>query len=221
MPYWGEPERFQVLLSATGKEQRMRNNRRFLAVSGFVMPLVVILALGCSPSTQSREPASSAGAEHTEILRGEGSGEHSEGGERAGEFGESATHEEGPGPGEESVQTLALDEVYDTVRRGARLRMVYDPAADSFKGIVRNTTGQTLCRVRVEVHLSNGTELGPTTPVDLPAGRAIMGELSAVGETFDGCSAHAETSPCVGGEGAGEHGLGGERGEGGEHSGAE
>ena len=86
------------------------------------------------------------------------------------------------------------------------MRMAYDQGTDSFRGIVQNITSQTLCRVRVEVHLSNGTELGPTTPVDLPAGKAVIGELSAAGETFDGWSAHAETSPCVGGEGAGEHG---------------
>ena len=95
--------------------------------------------------------------------------------------------------------------------------MVYDPEANSFKGIVQNTTTQTLCRVRVEVHLSNGRELGPTTPVDLPAGRAVIGELPAAGGTFDGWTAHAETSPCIGGEGAGEPGRGGEHGEGSEH----
>jgi hypothetical protein len=88
--------------------------------------------------------------------------------------------------------------------------MVYDPGTSTFQGIVQNTTSQTLCRLRVELHSSIGTELGPTNPDDLPAGGTLMGELSAAGEIFVGGSARAETSPCAGGEGAGEHGAGGE-----------
>ena len=49
------------------------------------------------------------------------------------------------------------------VRNGARLILSYDAASNSFKGTVENTTSNVLTRVRVEVHLSNGAELGPTT----------------------------------------------------------
>ena len=45
-----------------------------------------------------------------------------------------------------------------------RLILHYDAASNSFKGTVENTTSGVLDRVRIEVHLSNGTELGPTTP---------------------------------------------------------
>ena len=54
-----------------------------------------------------------------------------------------------------------------------------------------------LDRVRVEVHLSNGTELGPTTQVDLEAGEKRAVKLSAEGQTFESWSTHAEV---------GEHG---------------
>jgi hypothetical protein len=37
-----------------------------------------------------------------------------------------------------------------------------------------NTTQQTLCDVRVEVHLSSGTELGPTERTDLAPGEATV-----------------------------------------------
>ena len=72
--------------------------------------------------------------------------------------------------GEESSTELTLNETYDNVRNGARLILAYDAQSNSFKGTVENTTDETLQQVRVEVHLSNGTELGPTTPVDLQPG---------------------------------------------------
>lgn len=117
------------------------------------------------------------------------------------------------GMGEESGTLLGLGETFDRVRRGARLILRYDAEANAFVGTVENTSGATLPRVRVEVHLSNGTELGPTTPVDLAPGEEIDVMLQATAAPFTGWSAHAE----VGGGGGGEHGPGGEhRGERGE-----
>ncbi len=43
------------------------------------------------------------------------------------------------------------------------------------------------------MHLSNGNELGPTNPVDLPAGKMAEVKLSAEGQSFDWWSAHAES----------------------------
>ena len=115
----------------------------------------------------------------TGCLEGSESGEHDEGSE-SGEHGggpESAEHDEGSESGEdgeESGTQYALGETFDEVRAGARLVLSYDSAANAFNGTVENTTEGTLRRVRVEVHLSNSTELGPTTPVDpgfRPGGR--------------------------------------------------
>ena len=103
--------------------------------------------------------------------------------------------------GEESNAKLALDESYDQIRNGARLIMTYDAQNNSFKGTVENTTDETLKQVRVEVHLSNGTELGPTVPVDLDAGEKINVELAATSEGFNRWTAHPEV-------GSGEHGHG-------------
>ncbi len=119
-------------------------------------------------------------------------------------------HEHGGGhdeEGEESGVELALDERYDAVRNGARLVLAYDAASNAFTGTVENTTDRTLERVRVEVHLSNGRELGPTAPGDLAPGEKRNVTLAAESKDFDAWTAHPEV-------GSGEHGHGGEHGGG-------
>ena len=114
---------------------------------------------------------------------------------------------EGSG-GEEgsAANQLAPDETFDMVRSGARLIMNYDANGNSFKGTVENTTNGILTRVRIEIHLSNGTELGPTTPIDLAAGQKLAVELPSTAAPFIGWVAHAEVG---GSEGGGERGSGG------------
>ena len=110
---------------------------------------------------------------------------------------------------EESNVELTLTDTYDKVRNGARLILNYDTQSNAFKGTVENTTDETLKRVRVEVHLSNGKELGPTAPGDLAPGEKREILLAATSTDFDQWTAHPEV-------GEGEHGSDGE-GERGEH----
>ena len=82
---------------------------------------------------------------------------------------------------------------------------------------MENTTNNTLKQVRVEVHLSNGIELGPTTPADLKPGEIMDLTLKARCGGFDGWTAHPEVGEGGGGEhgggeGEGEHGGEGESG---------
>ena len=107
---------------------------------------------------------------------------------------------------EESNISLALDEQYDNVRNGARLLLTYDPQSNTFKGTVENTTSETLKQVRVEVHLSNGKELGPTPLGDLAPGEKRDILLVATSTNFTHWTAHPEV-------GEGEHGSGESRGE--------
>ena len=77
---------------------------------------------------------------------------------------------------------------------------------------VENTTANVLSQVRIEVHLSNGTELGPTAPVDMAPGQVLEINLSATEASFTGWIAHADVGgnaegSQVGGEGVGEHGA--------------
>ena len=123
--------------------------------------------------------------------------------------GEMREGEHGSGE-EESRATLTLDQTLDVVRNGARLILRYDAEANAFVGTVQNITDGTLPMVRVEVHLSNGTELGPTTPIDLAPGERTAVELQAPTAAFTGWTAHPESGPGhgAGGEGGGEHGGG-------------
>ncbi len=135
---------------------------------------------------------------------------------------------EGAASGEEgsAANQLAPDETFDMVRSGVRLIMNYDANTNSFKGTVENTTSGVLTRVRIEVHLSNGTELGPTPPVNMAPGQTVAIDLPSTAAPFTGWVAHAEVG---GGEGGGEHGTGGSgggegseiggEGSGGEHGG--
>ena len=135
-----------------------------LAVLGFVLVLALI---GCNSDSESGN--------------GSESGEHSHDSE--------SEHGEG---GEESGTQFALGDTFDEVRAGARLVLSYDSATNAFTGTVENTTRATLSRVRVEVHLSNGIELGPTTPVDLALGQVVAITLPASSQPFTSWSAHPE-----------------------------
>lgn len=148
---------------------------------------------------------------------GEG-GREGAGGEGHGPEGEGASEgggEHGSGGEEGSAAMLGVGQTFDQVRGGARLILRYHPPSNSFRGTVENTTNGVLTRVRVEVHLSNGTELGPTTPQDLAAGKSMAVRLDAAGERFTGWTPHAEVGPQSSGGGEGSEGSEGSGGEGG------
>ena len=111
--------------------------------------------------------------------------------------GRSEGHDEG---GEETGTAYALDETFDAVSGGARLILSYCNTSDSFVGMVENVTDATLEQVRVEVHLSNGIELGPTTPIALAPGEQSVIMLDSGDSEFESWTPHAEV-------GYGEHGI--------------
>ena len=174
-----------------------------VSFDGYVVHMEIFDCAGTGPVPHT-------GGEGGEGGGGEGHGPGGEGGSEGGGEGS----ESGSSGGEEgSGNMLALDETFDTVRAGARLILNYDAASNAFQGSVENTTNSVLTRVRVEVHLSNGVELGPTTPVDLSPGQRTPVTLAATAEPFTGWVPHAEVG---GGEhgGSGEHGGGSEGGGG-------
>ena len=148
-----------------------------------------------NPATVSQSIGGESGGEHGFGTGGGESGRES-GIERAEGGGGS---EEGSGAG-----MLAPNETFDTTRGGARLIMNYDAATNAFTGTVENTTNNTLTNVRIEVHLSNGAELGPTTPVDMAPGEVINFNLPSTPESFTGWTPHAEVGSGEGGESGGE-----------------
>ena len=190
--------------------------------------LAVILSagilIGCSGDNgpgegrdSGGETTSQGGESGGEHPGGEGEGAEGNGGEGSESGGESGSESGSSGGEEGSGATLGLNETFDMVRGGARLILSYDAASNSFKGTVENTTNNVLTRVRIEVHLSNGTELGPTAPVDMAPGQVLTIDLPATAASFTGWVAHAE----VGGGGEGSGGEGSESGGEGGGTGAE
>jgi len=101
---------------------------------------------------------------------------------------ETAGNEEG----EEQGKMLALDAHFDAVRNGVRLILDYNAQDHSFNGTVENVSEKIAEKVRVEVHLSDGTELGPTTPANMKPGEKKEVKLSTTQKDFTGWVAHAE-----------------------------
>ena len=179
------------------------NNRKMKWKFTYTLAIVVLavsmmVAVSCyrtgnSDTGQSAGNVTESRGEHGSRgeSNGEGSGEHGSGAESGSEGGAAGSEEGG--------NALALDQTFDMVRAGARLIMSYDPAANAFVGSVANTTDATLTRVRIEVHLSNGIELGPTTPTDLAPGEILDVVLPASTQSFDGWTPHAEVGASEGG----------------------
>ena len=148
-----------------------------MRISVLILLVLGITALALAACSSASEES---GEHSTENAQGEQSGEHDE------------ESESGEGDGEESTTQYGLTDTYDVVRAGARLIVSYDDSWNTFRGTVENTTSETLRRVRVEIHLSNGVELGPTTPLDLAPGQMAEITLPATKQRFETWSAHPE-----------------------------
>ena len=152
----------------------MTFNKPGLAGIAAMSILALLAALSIMAAAQSHDADNNV----------EGRGERHEGGNEGSEHSSDAN-------GEEDRTQYALDEIVDQVRGGARLILAYDATSNSFSGIVENVTDAVLEEVRVEVHLSNGIELGPTTPTALEPGEQTEVFLNA-NNIFDSWSTHAE-----------------------------
>ncbi len=97
-----------------------------------------------------------------------------------------------PGAGEESGTELALHDRYETVRNGVRLILAFDAEGGAFRGTIENVTAKPIERVRVEIHLSSGREVGPTPPVTLASGESRTVTLPVIRRDFDRWTTHVE-----------------------------
>jgi hypothetical protein len=168
----------------------------------FLLLLAVLVPVAASGQSEQRE-----GSEHKRLESSEGSEHNSS---ESSERGEHSRDEgvEGSELREESGLSYKLDETYDFERKGSRLILNYDDSNNVFVGTIENITNQVLDNVRIEIHLSNGIEIGPTTPIRLSPGEKRNVTLPGSKKTFIGWTPHAEV-------GAGEH-SGSESSEGGE-----
>ena len=194
-----------------GKEGSSGN---ILSIALAILSIALLIALTSCTQPETRSDDSVRGDSERQGITESGS-----------ENNESTESSSDRGDGEESAQQFGLTDTYDEVRAGAKLVLDYDRTANAFEGQVSNVTGATLDRVRVEVHLSNGTELGPTNPVNLAPGQSSAVTLTATDQPFATWSAHPEVgsggesgehsndSEHSGGIGLGEHSQGFESGE--------
>jgi hypothetical protein len=95
-------------------------------------------------------------------------------------------------PGESGTR-WNMDQTATDTRRGVDLVISYDASSRRFTGTVTNTTNATVTEVRVEIHLSNGTELGPTPRIAL-AGQEVRRVTldNTSGQSFTWYSVHVE-----------------------------
>ena len=207
-----------------GRKIKKLMTKTFLVGALLGALLSATLVIGCTDNTGPEDGRDAERATASQSVSegggGESGGEHGSGGEGIESGGEGAesggeSGSEGSGGGEEaSANMLAPDETFDMVRGGARLIMSYDAPSNSLKGTVENTTSNTLRQVRIEVHLSNGVELGPTTPIDMAPGEVRTVDMAATAAPFTGWTPHAEVGSGEGGQAGGEG-----SGEGGSESG--
>jgi len=168
----------------------MKKNSWVVFVSAFVLLLAMFACTGKSDKQIAETPAKLEAAK----------GLH-----------EADSH--GDGEGEEDGTMLGLDDTFDEVRHGVHLVLEFDEELKAFTGTVENVSDELLDRVRVEVHLSNGLELGPTIQADLQPGESREVELAVETVDFTSWSTHPEI-----GSGEHDHSHDGEHSHEGEHS---
>lgn len=106
---------------------------------------------------------------------------------------------------EESGIQYSLSETANENRAGVQAIVSFDTSTSEFTGTLKNITSKTIIKVRLEIHLSNQTELGPTQEFDLAPNEQKVVSLNASGESFSWWTMHAES-----GSGGSEGGGGGQ-----------
>lgn len=153
----------------------------------FILSILTISLVGCKHSDKNHTHEHS---EHNSEHTTESDEEHEE-------------------EGEEDGTMLSITDSYDVVKKGVRLVLAFNVESEHFEGTAINTTEEPIENVRVEVHLSNGVELGPTERTTLKPGERVAVQLDATGQVFERWNTHAETgNEEHNHEGEGEHSHG-------------
>ena len=103
------------------------------------------------------------------------------------------------GEGEEGGADYKINEIYNVTKKGIQLLLKYNKTTNEFKGFIQNKTSKSIERARVEIHLSNGIELGPTIPMTLKSRQKKEIIIKATEKGFSSWSTHVEV-------GSNEHG---------------
>lgn len=180
--------KIEIKLLTLKKGKSMRTNLVLFAAMIFLGSTFI----GCSQNKKSK------GNNKSEVLT---------------ESKESHAREYKEGEGEEDGTMYGINEKVDIQKNGVRLILSFDKNKSAFIGSFGNITNKELSKVRVEIHLSNGKELGPTSPTTLKPDEKRKFQLNAKGEKFEKWSTHAEVGNNERGHGNKEGHEGRESGE--------
>lgn len=92
---------------------------------------------------------------------------------------------------------IGARETWDERVGSARLVLSYDAGQSAFVGTVQNVTRGGICGVQVWVHLSTGTELGPTTSTDVASNQTVDVRLPSGTASFEGWNARMGMQRCA------------------------
>lgn len=201
-------------------------NTQKKVIKALIFPLLTsfLFLFSCQTSAQeqeSKESTHNEGSGHDKDRKGhkkesKGHDEDVKSKTLRGEHSrESGAREEG----EEDGTQLSKNSTYDVTKHGIHLVLKFDEAKNAFVGKMTNTTNKSIDMARVEVHLSNGTELGPTLPKKIAPKASIEVVLKSTEASFSTWSTHAEVGNLEHGESK-ENGEGHSERENGEHRGS-
>ncbi|WP_143592006.1 hypothetical protein [Tenacibaculum holothuriorum] len=96
------------------------------------------------------------------------------------------------GENEEDDTLLQKNETFNQTKKGVQLVLKFDEKSNTFKGFMQNKYNKPIKRARVEIHLSNGKELGPTKPITLQPNQKHELVIKSTKKGFTTWSTHAE-----------------------------
>jgi hypothetical protein len=161
-----------------------------------------ILSDSATCTTVVSDAGEGAEGGHGSAEGGEGTAEGGEGSGHEGANGESA--EGGNDAAEETSPTTPVSQRSTGTFNNLDYDIGFDQATNAFRGTVVNNGTATVCGSKLEIHMQSTTsqpqgqviELGPTIPVDLPAGGSLDVVLSADPIAPDTYNLHPESEPC-------------------------
>ena len=110
------------------------------------------------------------------------------------------------GEGEEKGIEYSIDQSCEVIQNGCYLYLSFDKDKNEFIGYAKNLSDRTLTGVRLEIHLDNGIELGPTRRVTLAPEAVVNLSLKGSSRKFSKWTAHLEVGSSEGSENSIEDG---------------
>jgi uncharacterized membrane protein len=160
-------------------------------VTIFPMLLLAMFMVSCKGNAQHKENEHSEKKGH-EIRKNHDSRERGEHDGKTTMMRNAHERDYEGGKNEEDGTQLQKNETYNVTKKGIQLVLKFDENSNAFKGYMQNKSNKVIERARVEIHLSNGKELGPTKPINLKPNQKQELTIKATQKAFSTWITHAE-----------------------------